>query len=282
MEEYYRNYSGLEILYARRDVRVILVRFNDYDIHPGHPSTGVIKIQSSHKGQREFNYYRRLRHPHIIRCYCHFVDRNKSFLVLEAGKTSLYREINCRKPFDSRYEEFQLSQIFLKLAKAVEFMHSENIAHRDIKPLNIVEDAEGEVKIIDLGESKYIGRGVEAHTVTGTVPYMSPQLKSSYDCKTSNRDPFSDDIWALGVSIVELGLLKNISSISKEQFHAEVRTKMLDAGYSEEFARVLLKTLDLNPKRRITASELVEELQNLCFPLDETISIFIPVDKDQF
>ena len=75
-------------------------------------------------------------------------------------------------------------------------MHSQNIAHRDLKLENVLIDPKSEqVKIIDFGFSVHCKNDEGGlQQVLGTPCYMSPEI---IDKKT--YDPFKVDVWALGV-----------------------------------------------------------------------------------
>ena len=78
----------------------------------------------------------------------------------------------------------------------LEYLHKKNICHRDIKPVNMMIDKNGYLKLIDLGTAKVISDFT--HTTIGTPHYMAPEviLGQGY----SN----SCDFWSLGVSIYEI------------------------------------------------------------------------------
>jgi serine/threonine protein phosphatase PrpC len=90
-------------------------------------------------------------------------------------------------------------QISIKLTKAVAALHRAGIIHRDIKPENIMLEADGGLKLIDLGVARLrrFDEG-ESLEVPGTRSYMSPELFSG-----SPADE-SADIFALGVTIYRM------------------------------------------------------------------------------
>ncbi|XP_075197659.1 protein kinase C delta type-like [Anomaloglossus baeobatrachus] len=78
----------------------------------------------------------------------------------------------------------------------LQFLHGQNIVHRDIKPENIMLDADGHIRIIDLG---FAIDGVTASNtisgVTGTFPYMAPEVlhRQQYGAAV--------DWWSLGIVV---------------------------------------------------------------------------------
>lgn len=89
--------------------------------------------------------------------------------------------------------------IALQLCDAVEFLHSHQVIHRDLKPLNVMISAVGEqVKVLDFGLSDS-SRFTSFKQPAGTPGYVAPELLSG----TSNGDVRSD-IYSLGVMLSEL------------------------------------------------------------------------------
>ncbi|EGC34646.1 hypothetical protein DICPUDRAFT_34650 [Dictyostelium purpureum] len=80
--------------------------------------------------------------------------------------------------------------------KGLNFLHDNNIIHRDIKCQNILVNLDFNIKIIDFGISKYTE--YKTSTFAGTPTHMSPETRIG---KTS----FGSDLWSLGCTIIEMG-----------------------------------------------------------------------------
>jgi serine/threonine protein kinase len=89
--------------------------------------------------------------------------------------------------------------IAIKLTKALAALHRAGIIHRDIKPENIILEADGGLKLIDLGVAR-LRRFEEAETleIPGTRSYMAPELF------TGSAADEGSDLFALGVTVYRM------------------------------------------------------------------------------
>ena len=56
------------------------------------------------------------------------------------------------------------------------FLHEQKICYRDLKPDNVMLDAEGHVKLIDFGFAKRLGSSGKTYTNCGTIGYVAPEV----------------------------------------------------------------------------------------------------------
>ncbi|KAK7249711.1 cGMP-dependent protein kinase [Aureococcus anophagefferens] len=133
-----------------------------------------------------------LDHPFVLKLACAFQDDKYIYFLLELlPGGELYKHMTKRKRFTEPETKFFASSVIL----GFQHMHEKNMAYRDLKPENLVLDAEGFLKVVDLGLAKMVEG--KTFTMCGTPDYLSPEviLNEGHDK--------SVDYWALGVLLFE-------------------------------------------------------------------------------
>jgi predicted Ser/Thr protein kinase len=130
--------------------------------------------------------------------------------VFEAGSVGDRRFISMElvrgEPFSTWRTKADLrrqAEVLRDAALAVHHAHAHGVIHRDLKPDNILVDAEGKPHVTDFGLAKAVGQDAQVSLtaegmVVGTPAYMSPEQAQglrSVDART--------DLWALGVLLYE-------------------------------------------------------------------------------
>jgi len=100
----------------------------------------------------------------------------------------------CKRTF----QEKEISSICYCILKALKYLHSKNVCHRDIKGGNILLNQAGFAKLTDFGVSKITDKERIMHTVVGSPYWMAPELISAgtYD--------MTADVWSLGITAIEM------------------------------------------------------------------------------
>lgn len=149
---------------------------------------------------------------------------------------------NC---LDRKQTQFYAASIIL----ALESLHSRDVVFRDLKPENVMLDAQGYLKLIDFG----IAKKVEERTFTllGTPHYIAPEVIAGQGYATEV------DLWSLGIMVYEFmyGVLPFGNDLENPvDVLNDVMTNPLriPSGLKDEEARMLIKgLLDRKPTRRL-------------------------------
>lgn len=99
----------------------------------------------------ERDIIRGVQHPFIVRLHYSFQTEEKLFFLLDfLNGGDLYQHIFKTGKFKENRAKFYAAEIVL----ALDYLHSNNIVYRDLKPQNIILGADGHVKLTDFGLSK--------------------------------------------------------------------------------------------------------------------------------
>jgi calcium/calmodulin-dependent protein kinase I len=149
---------------------------------------------------REFQMLRALRHNNIIRLYAAYETPRKLYLVTELSTGG---ELMKRLGSDSNmvYSEDLCKRHVLTIVKAVQYMHSKHCVHRDLKPENVLlsdSSDDAEIKIVDLGLSRFFEERKLMRTICGTHKYLAPELVQCDRGQLQGYDK-AIDMWGVGL-----------------------------------------------------------------------------------
>lgn len=159
-----------------------------------------------------------------------------------------------------RFTEEQSKFYFAEIILGLEYLHSREIAYRDLKPENVLLDIDGHVRLTDFGLSKEnLGKHSKTYSFCGSPEYMSPEMLSGFGHGRSV------DFYSIGSLLFEMltGL---------PPFYDENRTKMywkiineplsFPLFLSKSVKDLLTKLLAKNPVNRIGSLQGCEEVKN--------------------
>jgi serine/threonine-protein kinase len=122
---------------------------------------------------REAQAVARLNHPHIVQVHDFGEHDDVAYLVME-----FIEGCELRAFFDEgvKFETAEAVRIIRELLDAFEFAHEKNVIHRDVKPANVMLDAQRQVKLADFGVARvHDSERSQASTMVGTPAFMSPE-----------------------------------------------------------------------------------------------------------
>jgi hypothetical protein len=146
---------------------------------------------------REARAAARLKHASIVTIFDVGQEGNWYYIVMEylEGPT-LAQLINQHGPFSSK----RALPILRQLADALDYAHSRDLVHRDVKPGNVVVDTVGKATLTDFGVARAAQetRLTSTGALVGTPQYMSPEQARGEDLD------YRTDIYSLGVVAFEM------------------------------------------------------------------------------
>lgn len=143
-----------------------------------------------------------LTHPGIVRTHGLVRDENLAAIVMEYVDGGNFNDLKRLQP-EGCFDPADLLPWIEQLCPALDYAHFEiQIAHRDLKPRNLMFTRTGRIKVADFGISSSLGDSMTRATMkgpsSGTPAYMSPQQVMG------SRPSHLDDIYGLGATLYEL------------------------------------------------------------------------------
>lgn len=129
-----------------------------------------------------------LNHTNIIHTYTFDEFEGQKYLVMElADRGSLDTKIEKQQ----RVTELEILDIGIKIASALDMALKHNLLHRDIKPGNILFNADNEPKLVDFGLARSVEAEPESLAVTEGTPYYVAPEKIKREKETALSDMYS-------------------------------------------------------------------------------------------
>ncbi|CAH10788.1 Protein kinase domain-containing protein [Caenorhabditis elegans] len=139
---------------------------------------------------RELSCWRKLKNPFVVGLHAQYEAQSMIFLTMEYGSQGdLLRYVQEHGGIHEQKAGLFMSQ----LIRGLQFMHSINIAHRDIKLENIIL-FDNCVKLSDFGFVRKMDESALSSTFCGSKSYSAPEL-----LRGIVYNPFLSDVWSLGV-----------------------------------------------------------------------------------
>uniref|UniRef100_A0A6B2L4V6 non-specific serine/threonine protein kinase n=1 Tax=Arcella intermedia TaxID=1963864 RepID=A0A6B2L4V6_9EUKA len=137
-------------------------------------------------------------HPSIIQYFDSFLVDSCLWVVMEFMDGGCLTDLLEEYP-KIKLTEAQIAYICLQTLTGLDYIHSYNRIHRDIKSDNILLHTDGSVKIADFGYAAQLTEEKNKRvTIVGTPYWMAPELIRGYEYS------FKVDVWSLGIMLMEM------------------------------------------------------------------------------
>ncbi|HLY09305.1 MAG TPA: serine/threonine-protein kinase [Planctomycetota bacterium] len=204
--------------------------------------------------QREEEIGRTLRHPSILRVFP-VGERSRPYLVMERLEGKLLSEHLAQTPVLPPSEALPIA---IRIAEALQYMHSLRIVHRDLKPKNILLCDDGTLRVIDLGFSK--GKGFGSITLFGLTRTLG---SSDYVAPEQARGWSGDersDIYSLGALLYRMLTGSEpfpgpdpMYRLNARLVGDPVAPRTLNPRISPEVEELILHAMERNPRDRFSS-----------------------------
>uniref|UniRef100_A0A1W7RDI0 Serine/threonine-protein kinase STK11 n=1 Tax=Agkistrodon contortrix contortrix TaxID=8713 RepID=A0A1W7RDI0_AGKCO len=153
--------------------------------------------------KKEIQLLRRLRHKNVIQLVdvLYNEEKQKMYMVMEYCVCGMQEMLDSVP--DKKFPVFQAHGYFCQLIDGLEYLHSQGIVHKDIKPGNLLLTTNGTLKISDLGVAEALHPFAEddmCRTSQGSPAFQPPEIANGLDTFSG----FKVDIWSAGVTLYNI------------------------------------------------------------------------------
>ncbi|RWS09441.1 testis-specific serine/threonine-protein kinase 1-like protein [Dinothrombium tinctorium] len=201
------------------------------------------------------------KHKNIIAILDVFKTSKRVFIMMEyAAKGSIFEYINDNGPVG----ESQAKKWLVDICKGLNYMHTNDIAHRNIRTENLLLDVRLNVKLGGFSFTRlcidpYKGKAVYSATNCGAAPYYAPEI-----IKGERYDPKAADTWS---TCVVLFIVTNKKypfdyrdyTVLMTQQQQQAWKNKLKVKLSEKLINLMSKMFDCNFKTRIKIRQILDD-----------------------
>jgi predicted Ser/Thr protein kinase len=229
--------------------------------------------------EAEIESLKKLRHPNIVRLYGYGEQSGTLFYAMElVDGTSLENELRAGRRFEWR----EVTQIAIKLCRALKHAHDHGVIHRDLKPANLLFSTEGDVKLSDFGIARLFGntRMTSEGGVLGTAEYMAPEQADGRPV-TDRCDQYSlgGVLYALLAGRPPFRARSLVEMLQLQRYAEPEPLSHFAPQTPDELARIIHQLLNKDPHRRF-ANALI--LSRSLEAMERGLSISMSRHDDDF
>jgi serine/threonine-protein kinase len=216
---------------------------------------------------REARAVAALDHPNIVRAHDVACARNTHFLVMEYIEGRSLAEL--QEEAGGKLPVGEACGYAVQAAAGLAHAHEKGLAHRDIKPGNLLVDANGVLKILDMGLARFfedendrLTRNLDPGGVMGTADYVAPEQLID-----SSGADHRADIYSLGATLYHLVTGRTpfegtvTAKLIAHQLKTVPKAHTLNQGVPAEVSAIIAKMMAKDPDARYqSAAEVVAAL----------------------
>ena len=181
-------------------------------------------------------------HRNVVRLYDFFVVDGCLVLILERCCCGTLEDLIDNEKFLTLH---RIRELFKDTLDGLIFCSEQNIAHRDVKPSNILITRYGHAKIGDFGLSQYAPHSSLVDIKCGSMNYAAPEVVLN-----DSFDPYAADVWSLGVTFFQVAFGRLPFSEDTDMNSRIISRDMFDPDANELLVDLIMSMLDRNPDNR--------------------------------
>ena len=191
------------------------------------------------------------------------------YVLMELGRYDWKYDIRLRMRDNRYYTEKELISIVGQIIDALAYFQSKNLAHRNVKPENIIFFRNNLYKISDFGSAKevLINSNEDSPNELFTSPAIYEALNNKTNLKDLNHNVIKSDVYSLGLCLLyaanlSIDPIDDIRNILDQIWFYNYLKKCLKS-YSQEFLILVYRMLDLNEELRFDFLDLKTYLNKI-------------------
>jgi hypothetical protein len=200
-------------------------------------------------------------HPHVVRVLTTGKAFGRFYIAMELVPGGHF-EHQIRER--GKIPELEMLPFAIEVAQGLKAAHSAGLIHRDIKPGNILLDAEGHAKIVDFGLALVTQGGSAQATEIWATPYYVPP-----ETIEGSPEDFRSDIYAFGATLYHAlvgrpscGEQTMATEALREAKKNVIPVGLADASISVDTCRIVDRAMAYDPKGRFESyDELIKQLE---------------------
>ncbi|KAF7834576.1 mitogen-activated protein kinase 9-like [Senna tora] len=234
---------------------------------------------------REIKLLRMLKHPDIVEIKHIMLPPSRRefrdiYVVFELMESDLHQVIRANSDLTPDHHQFFLYQ----LLRGLKFIHSANVFHRDLKPKNILANADCKLKICDFGLARVSFNDAPSAIFwtdyVATRWYRAPELCGSFFSKYTP----AIDIWSIGCIFAEMLIGKPLFPGKNVVHQLDLMTDLLGTPPAESIARIRNEKArrylsGMRKKQPVPLSQKFPKAHPLALRLLQRLLAFDPKDR---
>eukprot|EP00211_Chloroparvula_japonica_P001635 CAMPEP_0119132062 /NCGR_PEP_ID=MMETSP1310-20130426/11302_1 /TAXON_ID=464262 /ORGANISM="Genus nov. species nov., Strain RCC2339" /LENGTH=596 /DNA_ID=CAMNT_0007122673 /DNA_START=71 /DNA_END=1861 /DNA_ORIENTATION=+ len=193
-------------------------------------------------------------HPNIVKLYRVLEVRTEVWMIMELIKGGTLKQASTKKGIP--FAEGEIAYVGREMLRGIDYLHTNELCHRDLKNMNVMLTLDGGVKLIDFGLAVDLSTGPRVQMV-GSPFWMPPEMISG------QPHSFPVDIWSFTACLLELANQRPPGGSNVKRTMFLVATKGIVKPFNEpnkwgsEFKDIVKIGTSTNPENRSTAKELL-------------------------
>ena len=193
-------------------------------------------------------------HPNIVKLFGYWIDKSILCLVMEFMPQTLFSVLDYLAKEKMRMKTDRMKRLMFQLASSLEYFEQIQLMHRDLKPDNILLNANAsELKLADFGSAKFVyGRPLFTGETQVDVMERIIRIRGMITVNDIAGMPtsFTETIEMAGVGI------RCTPKPWSKVFTRKLKDKIVNTSYGEKYDHVLDSCLKWNPLSRISSHDL--------------------------